>query len=502
MASLEDYVIGPKLGFGSYGQVYLITQKHDGKQFALKVIPSKFGLSDLNECDILFRLQHPNLLHGEAFILTDPQNQLQLPDAYNMMLVLELALADMQTFITPEISLATRIRFCWECATAIKMLQDHGVHHLDIKPANVFIFGTPEAPTSKLGDFGLICYGDTTSCQLSGGAFTAGYRPPEEFSFQYETPFLQVYPNPTSIPWSQLDLLPSNEDRKYTAKATIWALASYFYFVLTGQKLITGEYYGGEDNESGFVREAVEKLFTERRKSVLSLLPTPEAQSLLSAMLQYQPEARPTIETVLAHDFFIQAGYTQVVPGLAFESKIPTQLQRKYPIGQIIHILQKVSPRVDIFFLAIDLLYRVIESLANTYKANEIVAGVWTIAASLLTNVLNPFYSIPKERRLQVEADILSLIQGVIYRPNIYTEAWSAWSLQQLAPLVNDPNIYLKVSIPAIASKLALLEPPTEKEARQSKEIKPLALQLVSSQLLNELITSDAMLSPTVSPYP
>ena len=134
MSSLEDYVIGEELGSGTYGKVYLITRKHDRKRFALKVIPSELNLSGLNECDILFRLQHPDLLHGEAFILTDPQNQLHLPEAYNMMFVLELALADMHDFITSRVSLATRIRFCWECATAMKMLRDQGVHHIDIKP--------------------------------------------------------------------------------------------------------------------------------------------------------------------------------------------------------------------------------------------------------------------------------------------------------------------------------------------------------------------------------
>lgn len=377
MASLEDYVIGNKLGAGTYGQVYSITRKQDGKQFALKVIPSsERGISGLTELDVLFRLQHPNLLHGEAFILTDPENRLHLADTYNLMLVLKLALSDMEAFITPKISLATRIRFCWECATAVKMMQDHGVHHLDIKPANVFVFGTPEEPTSKLGDFGLVCYGEATSCQLSGSAFTAGYRPPEEFSLSDETPFLQLYPNPTDIPWGQLDVLPANENRKYIAKSTIWALASYFYFVLTGQKLITGEYYGGEDNETGFVREIVEKLFTERRQAVLNLLPTPEAQMLLDSIFQYQQEARPTIETVLAHDFFTQAGYTQVVPGLVLESKTSIQRQQKYQMDKIILLLQKVSPRVDIFFLAVDLFYRVIDSLTSTYKPGEIVAGV------------------------------------------------------------------------------------------------------------------------------
>lgn len=101
---------------------------------------------------------------------------------------------------------------------------------------------------------------------------------------------------------------------------------------------------------------------------------------------------------------------------------------------------------------------------------------------------MNPFHTIPKEKRLQVEADILHLVQGIIYRPNIYTEAWSAWSLQQLASLINDPNLYLKMSLPVMASKLALMEPPSEKENRQSKDIKPSELQLTSLTLLGMLM--------------
>jgi serine/threonine protein kinase len=497
MASLEDYVLGDKLGSGTYGQVYSVTRKQDGKQFALKVISSSDrGISGLTECDLLFRLQHPNLLHGEAFILTDPQNRLHLADTYNLMLVLELALSDMDAFITPEVSLATRIRFCWECATAVKMLQDHGVHHLDIKPENVFVFGTPEEPTCKLGDFGLICYGQTTSCVLNYSGFTPTYRPPEEFMLFLGRPLLEAYPEPKNMDWEELNVDPNDLRRTLTTKSTIWSLALYFYYVLTGSNAITGEYYGGDSDKSGYVREIVEKLFTSEttRQAFLNQLPTPAAIKLIDSMLQYQPDTRPTIETVLANEFFTQAGYTQIVPGLVQESKVPTQLNRKYPIKTLTDAMLKLAStreidRLDVFFLAVDLLYRVIDGLVGSYGANEIIPGVWIVAANCFTRLsLNAFSYIPRDKFLQLEADILRLVQGIIYRPNIYTEAWSAWSLQQLAPLINDPNLYLKMSIPAMASKLALLEPPSEKENRQSKDMKPSELKLTTPTLLGMLM--------------
>src|SRR5437868_5711163 len=217
--SLADYEVGEKIGSGSFGQVYLLTRKTDGKNFALKVIPSgDQGIDSLSECDILFRLQHLHLLHAEALFFTDPEKKLEMNDHQNMMFVLPLAISNMKNFIQQNPPLATRIRFCWECATAIKMLQDNGVHHLDLKPENVFVFSSSdiksvlEEPTSKLGDFGLICYGTPEGCNLTIPAFTADYRPPEEFIATrplFSTILTEKYPVPSLIPWDNFTVVPN-----------------------------------------------------------------------------------------------------------------------------------------------------------------------------------------------------------------------------------------------------------------------------------------------------
>jgi len=331
---------------------------------------------------------------------------------------------------------------------------------------------------------------------LNYSGFTPTYRPPEEFMLFLGRPLLEAYPEPKNMDWEELNVDPNDLRRTLTTKSTIWSLALYFYYVLTGSNAITGEYYGGDSDKSGYVREIVEKLFTSEttRQAFLNQLPTPAAIKLIDSMLQYQPDTRPTIETVLANEFFTQAGYTQIVPGLVQESKVPTQLNRKYPIKTLTDAMLKLAStreidRLDVFFLAVDLLYRVIDGLVGSYGANEIIPGVWIVAANCFTRLsLNAFSYIPRDKFLQLEADILRLVQGIIYRPNIYTEAWSAWSLQQLAPLINDPNLYLKMSIPAMASKLALLEPPSEKENRQSKDMKPSELKLTTPTLLGMLM--------------
>lgn len=494
--SLEDYTIGEKLGSGSFGQVYRILRKSDGRQFALKVIPSvSAGIDGLTEADVLFRVLHPNILHGEAMIFTDPENRLHLKDKYNLMLVLDLAMADMLTIIQQNLPLATRIRFCWECATAIKMLQDNSIHHLDVKPENVFVFGTPEAPTSKLGDFGLVCYGTPEGCLLSIPAFTPSYSPPEELVItrpsEVNTILTETYPFPSEIPWFDINIAQNEGRHQYTSRSIIWSLGAYFYFVLTGHIAFNSFWM------TGLAHDIVNKLFTseDARLKFFGLLPSASAVALIESMLKYQPMDRPTIETVLTHDFFVQAGYTQIVPGLTLESKIPSTFPS---INDAIPSIwrfatQREINRVNVFFLAVDILYRVIDALAKTYTLDEIIAGSCLIAANcFLTYGLDRFENISPEKLMAVEANILKEIQGIIYRPNIYTVAWSAWSLQQLAPLIQKSHEYLSIDMSLLAAKLALLEPTSEKEHRQSKNIPATTLTLTASTFLDQILNNPA----------
>ena len=38
---MDDFVIGPTLGFGAYGRVQLVTAKQNGKIYAMKILMKK-----------------------------------------------------------------------------------------------------------------------------------------------------------------------------------------------------------------------------------------------------------------------------------------------------------------------------------------------------------------------------------------------------------------------------------------------------------------------------
>lgn len=71
--SLSDFVLGNKLGEGSYGSVCIVKRKLDDKIYAMKRVKiaqlcksEKEG--SLNEIRLLASLEHPNIMgYNEAF---------------------------------------------------------------------------------------------------------------------------------------------------------------------------------------------------------------------------------------------------------------------------------------------------------------------------------------------------------------------------------------------------------------------------------------------------
>lgn len=140
-----------KLGVGSFGEVFKVRSKEDGKYYAVKRSRERFkGESDrqrkLEEVKKHEELpKHPNCIY---FIKAWEERQ----HLYIQTELCETSLSN-YTEQNHEVPESVVWNYLVDLIQAIKHLHDHDLIHLDIKPANIFI---SKDNICKLGDFGLV----------------------------------------------------------------------------------------------------------------------------------------------------------------------------------------------------------------------------------------------------------------------------------------------------------------------------------------------------------
>ncbi|XP_074854502.1 membrane-associated tyrosine- and threonine-specific cdc2-inhibitory kinase [Carettochelys insculpta] len=140
-----------RLGRGSFGEVYKVRSKEDGRLYAVKRSVEPFRgpgdrqrkLAEVRKHERVGR--HPNCVsfvraweeRGQLYIQTElcPASLLQYCEGHGRL---------------PE----GQVRAClWDLLQALRHLHACGLLHMDIKPANIFL---TERHVCKLGDFGLV----------------------------------------------------------------------------------------------------------------------------------------------------------------------------------------------------------------------------------------------------------------------------------------------------------------------------------------------------------
>ena len=144
-------IIPIELGIGSYGRVYLVTNKFNNKKYALKVI-NKNKLMQIysdcrlvqNEVEIHSKLNHPNIIR--LYNMKETENEIQI--------LLEYAekgsLFDLiqKTYGLDELK---AFEYFIQIVNAVYFLHQNNIIHRDIKPENILI---DENNALKLCDFG------------------------------------------------------------------------------------------------------------------------------------------------------------------------------------------------------------------------------------------------------------------------------------------------------------------------------------------------------------
>lgn len=191
-----EYELGGDLGDGAVGIVRKAVRKKDKKQFAVKFLaPDPKYIEVSNFDDVAYRFQkegekgakldHEHLLkvfafcenkNGSQFVETKyPINPFILMERVSgkplESYIRRISKTEKREFTVDQ----KRLHIAIQLVNAITELHQNRLIHRDIKPANIFIYrsqDTEKFPLVKLGDFGIVKWGDFHS-SLSTGVFTA-----------------------------------------------------------------------------------------------------------------------------------------------------------------------------------------------------------------------------------------------------------------------------------------------------------------------------------------
>eukprot|EP00299_Pterocystis_sp_00344_P011433 c5338_g1_i1.p1 GENE.c5338_g1_i1~~c5338_g1_i1.p1 ORF type:complete len:439 (+),score=131.27 c5338_g1_i1:235-1551(+) len=207
-AGVEHFEWGEELGEGSFGTVRRAKLIATGQEYAVKILDKKHVIKMdkvkyvTSERDILFKLDHPNVIKLHH----------TFQDANSLYFVMELAsggelFEQIQKFGPAHIDCARF--YSAEIVNAIEYLHSKGIVHRDLKPENMLVSGDGHI---KISDFGSAAAQTNPSDSKMTFVGTAEYVSPE------------VLNNETA-----------------TSSSDLWALGCVIYQILAGNPPFKGD---------------------------------------------------------------------------------------------------------------------------------------------------------------------------------------------------------------------------------------------------------------------
>ncbi|KAM3936784.1 testis-specific serine/threonine-protein kinase 6 [Leptodactylus fuscus] len=252
------------IGEGAYSKVKMAISNKYHCKVAIKVIdkrkiPAEYSKKFLpRELDILRNVRHANVITVFEFI--EINNGLQF-------IVMELCLTDLLQLVQNAGRLSDgKARSLFRQITkAIKYLHEHNVAHRDLKCENVLITSGHNAKITDFS-FGIIFPHDSQLCTTYCGS--AAYASPEVLQ---------------NIPY---------DPRKYD----IWSLGVILYIMVTGKMPFD------HSNLNALPKiQQVGVIFSE------AIEVNAKCKSLIKKILQYNPNDRPDIFTLVKEDWLLTA---------------------------------------------------------------------------------------------------------------------------------------------------------------------------------------------------
>ncbi|KNA08548.1 hypothetical protein SOVF_161720 isoform B [Spinacia oleracea] len=273
-----DYIIGPKIGSGSFAVVWKSKHRHLGTEFAIKEIDKKHFNDNLRkEISILRNITHPNIIRLFEAIETEER----------IFLVLEYCEGgDLGAYIHRHgrVSEDVARHFIKHLAAGLQVLRDNNLIHRDLKPQNLLLSGREVTPLLKIGDFGFARY-----LTAQGLADTLCGSP--------------LYMAPEII-----------QNQKYDAKADLWSVGAICYQLVIGKPPFDGN---SQLQLFQNILRSTELRFPEGALQVLH----PDYVEFCRSLLRRNPVERLTFEEFFNHKFLMD-------PRVEVDAEFSSQISR------------------------------------------------------------------------------------------------------------------------------------------------------------------------------
>lgn len=199
------YTVLNKLGQGTYGQVYRISDANNN-HYALKRPIDRPDNVDCLEFDLLRKAKSSYLLHAMDYLT--PFNCV---DAKSASIVMPLAKYTGDDIINNIDNLGTRITIMRRLLLGLNCLNNLGYIHADIKPGNIVFY---ELDHPALSDFGATIY--------AGDPNELVQLPDQRTTYQFAAPESNIQVNGLYT---------------YSHKSDVWSMGATFYEWLLGRRL-------------------------------------------------------------------------------------------------------------------------------------------------------------------------------------------------------------------------------------------------------------------------
>lgn len=203
-----DYILGPRIGSGSFAVVWKATHRQRDVEVAVKeidkkLLSAKVSENLLKEISILSTIDHPNIIRLFEAIETEER----------LYLVLEYCDGgDLADYLRRHrrVSEPVARHFMRNLAAGLLVLQEKHLIHRDLKPQNLLLSTKDVTPLLKIGDFG----------------FARSLTPQDLADTLCGSP---LYMAPEIM-----------QNQKYDAKADLWSVGAILYQLVTGRPPFDG----------------------------------------------------------------------------------------------------------------------------------------------------------------------------------------------------------------------------------------------------------------------
>ena len=499
----SPYILKERLGEGGYGRVYLAIDKATGEQVAIKEHRVyQEGLEeeldrtwieksniDYNEIDLLYRWNHPHVMHAKD-ILLDHEDRI--------LMVLPYAL-ELSSFLESNtVPLDVRVRWIEELVDGMAFIQSQGHFHCDIKPENCFLLPIEKSCTNTtdphhlklvVGDLGLSYpyeYRKTDTCG------TSHFNPLEMDTYIW---------NDLADPTDQLiQALDTITYKPQISKVDMYLVGNTALYILSDNNIF-GSYSYMKSNPSATTNRILR--YIQGEDDVLNLhggffqldefvKEYPKVASTVRSMLALDPSKRPDtfIDVLVSMDGKITPGSCcEVLPTQSLSDASESDLRVLSKCAKkIIMSLQDIGNynktviQYELLFNVITLLYRAMPMrLLDQSKTEEILQAVLCLAFRLgwIDNVehllqLTTLLEVDDMDRIyDVANQITVYLKGTLRFPFLYQVGGTDAHFKDIVKSsVTNPSYFIKLMLqPYHSYTIAKNDIPLDKVSRLHDKI-------------------------------